>query len=298
MRAAIVLGICAIGCGGTPPAPAVQQRALADAPAAGADDFVVAHVNGHPVWASCVTAQATRTRGDRTAALRDCIDFELLAWTAAARGLVDDPAVRAATRTALVARVVDAYEDTAAASDLQPTYDKLLARALPLMRHPEYRASSYVRIPVPEGAPATVDGTAHDVATKIAVVLAGERGLSDADLLPIARPIADFAGVSVTHELVGPMLAIGLDPPYATTLYGIPEVGRTAGPVRTKWGWDVVLFQAVVPAADATDQALHDRVIVEARRVHFPQWVNAIAHGLGIEPALDPQVDHTLDEAP
>ena len=94
MRAAMVLGLCAVGCGGNASAPVAQQRALADAPAAGSDDFVVARVDGHPIWASCVSAQATRTKGDRTTALRDCIDFELLAWRAAARGLLDDPDVR------------------------------------------------------------------------------------------------------------------------------------------------------------------------------------------------------------
>ncbi len=298
MRAAMVLGLCAIGCGGNAPAPAVQSRALADAPAAGSDDFVVARVDGHPIWASCVAAQATRTHGERAAALRDCIDFELLAWRAAARGLLDDPDVRDADQTARVARLVDPYEDAAPATELEPTYSKLLGRALLLTRHPAFRGSGYVRIPVAAGAAAEVDAHAHEVAARIASVLAAQHGLSDADLVPIAQPIAEAAGVTVDHQLVPPTLAIGLDLPYATALYGIAEVGRTAGPVRTKWGWDVVLFQQDVPAEDASDQVIHDHVIVEARRVHFPLWVSAVAHTLGIEPALDPQVDHTLDEAP
>jgi hypothetical protein len=55
-------------------------------PAAAADDVVVALAAGRPVYGSCVAAQAERGHLSRDAALRECIDFELMAQEAERRG--------------------------------------------------------------------------------------------------------------------------------------------------------------------------------------------------------------------
>src|SRR4051812_6195816 len=86
-----------------PPAPLV-------APSRGADDVVVATVDGRPVWGSCVTVQATHAH-TKEVALEECIEFELMAQAAEKRGLATDPDVVDATRTALVNQLVaQAYE--------------------------------------------------------------------------------------------------------------------------------------------------------------------------------------------
>jgi len=59
----------------------------AASPPAGPGDAVVATVGGRPVWASCVAAQAARGTRTRRAALGECVDFELLAQAAEARGV-------------------------------------------------------------------------------------------------------------------------------------------------------------------------------------------------------------------
>ena len=52
---------------------------------------IVARVNDRPVFADCVEHQARAHGIDRRAALEECIDFELLAQEAEARGLASHP---------------------------------------------------------------------------------------------------------------------------------------------------------------------------------------------------------------
>ena len=101
------LALCAAACGSSsPPAqPAGPPAQLVAAPA-GASDGVVAHVNGRPVYGSCVSAQAAAHKLDAKGALRECIDFELLAQAAEAKGLALDHDVAYATKTSLVSRVL------------------------------------------------------------------------------------------------------------------------------------------------------------------------------------------------
>jgi hypothetical protein len=100
------------------------------------------------------------------------------------------------------------------------------------------------------------------------------------------------------HQDVQPILPAGLETHYAAALYAIPEVGRTAGPTRTKWGWDIILFAQDVPAANPSDSEIVAEVLRDGRRLAFPAWVADVAKRLGIETKLDPDVDKTLEDAP
>src|SRR5688500_7421250 len=106
------LALVATACGSASPpspSPAASRAGLVAPPAA--NDVEVARVNDRPVWGSCVATQAvSATPQDRDRALRDCIDFELLAQTAEQRGLAAMPEVNEAFRTALVDRVVADFE--------------------------------------------------------------------------------------------------------------------------------------------------------------------------------------------
>src|SRR5262245_17970595 len=103
-------------CSGAPdPAstPRAAQAVSLVAPARGSDDVVVAQVNGRPVWGSCVAAQLQRMpAATRDGALRECVDFELLAQAAETRGLAAQAEVTDETRRALVSRLVETgFED-------------------------------------------------------------------------------------------------------------------------------------------------------------------------------------------
>lgn len=273
-------------CGGSSaptPAPTSGPPASLVATGAAEGDVQVATVNGRPVWGSCVTAQATGGKS-REDALRECVDFELMAQAAEARGLATDHEVVQATHTALVSQLV-AYDYEAKygkPSDFGTVYDQLVAKNRARADHDEYRASAYARIDVPKGATPAEDEAAHALIAEVAAATANERGLMPQHLKEIAeKVVGDRAKVNVAA--VGPYLPRGLDPPYSQALFALPEIGRTAGPVRTAWGWDVILWSDVVPAAHPTPDELAEKMLPDVKRSYFTYWVNTIASRLGVK---------------
>ena len=273
MGKALVLALAA--CGGTapPPQPIGPPAAAIAAPAPG--DVIVAMVNGRPVFGSCVAAQARQ--GDRNRALAECVDFELMAQAAERRGLAADPDVVAATRAALVSRLVEVvYEDGfQQPSEFGAAWDKLRDKTLIHVRHGEYRASTYVRAEVPPKASPDLEAAARALAQDVAAAAAHETGLLGPDLVAIADRVA--AGRVFAHHDVAPYLAVSLDDDYAHALFAIPEVGRASSAVRTKYGWDVIAWTAVVPAADPPDSEIAERLLPEVKRTFFATWVDRIA---------------------
>ncbi len=204
------------GCGSSspPPEPTRVHGAVAlDATPAGAGDAIVATVDGHPVYASCVAAQAAHDHTDARAALRACIDFELLARAAAAEHLDDDDEVRDALRTAMVNRVVERdFEDHVfQPPDFGALWDRVASHYTPLIDHDDFRASTYVRMPVAKGAAPEVDAAAHAVAEQPSrprsTVMTGLTGPA---LYDLAAPIAAAAHIQMEHADVAPYLRVGL----------------------------------------------------------------------------------------
>jgi len=279
MRAALPLLLVWVACGGStqappqpggPPAPTV-------APAAGSDDVVVATVNGRPVWGSCVTAQRS---------LDDCIGFELLAQEAEKRGLATDPEVALATRTAMVSRLVEQEYEAKYThpSDFGSAWDRVLERNHLRYDHTDVRASAFVRVPVK--SPGDEDA-AHALADQIAAATGAESGWMPPQLFDLAEKLA--AGRKIEHQEVPPMEARQLDQSYAGALYGISEVGRTSPPVRTKWGWDIVLYSDVVPEEHLTEAQIAAKVLPDMQRGYFSVWVHQIEQSLGVHVEEHPE---------
>jgi hypothetical protein len=272
-----------------------------------ADDIQVALVNGKPIWGSCVAAQAAREDATRDQALRQCIDFELLAQQAEARGLARDAEVIDRTRTALVSELVaSAYErgftkpgDFGAAWDDFVKKRKILHR----LKHPEYRASTHVLVPVARNAPPEADAAAHALADQIAAAAADERGMLAPHFLALAEHATALqpckVGIQVPcYEQLQLFLRGALEAPYADALWAIPEIGRTAGPVRTSFGWDVMLWTDVQPAANPSAEELTAGILAEIKPFYFAHWVEQLGHDLGLHTAIDPQVDRLLEASP
>ncbi|HUS28576.1 MAG TPA: hypothetical protein VMZ53_08705 [Kofleriaceae bacterium] len=270
-------------CGGQatpPPAPSGPPAALQPTPAP--DDVAVASVNGKPVWGSCVAAQASRgiTKQD---ALNECIDFELLAQAAEARGLALDPDVKLETRTALVSQLVakdfeDKYQKP---SDFGGLWDSLYQRNKTRFDHGEYRGTAYARINVAKNATPADDASAKAIADEIAARLANERGLMPQHLVEIAEQVAGTRA-KVAHEVVQPYSRHGLDPTYTDAMFAIPEVGRTTPhAVRTPWGWDVILLNEIVPEEHMTAEQVAQKLLPEVKRTFFSTWTNQIAQRIG-----------------
>lgn len=286
----LLLAIVA-ACGGQatpPPAPSGPPAALQPTPAA--DDVQVATVNGKPVWGSCVAAQAARGV-TKQEALKECIDFELLAEAAEERGFALDDEVKIETRTALVSQLVandfeDKYQKPA---DFGAVWNALYQRNKNRFDHVEYRGSAYVRVNVDKKATPDVDANARAIADEIAAKLAPERGLMPEHLVDIAQQVAGTR-VKLAHEVVAPYSRQGLDPAYTEALFSIPEIGRTTThAVRTPWGYDVILLSDLIPEAHPSAEELEQQLLPEVKRTFFPQWTNQIAQRIGAKIEIEQQ---------
>lgn len=295
MRLAVCV-LCVIACGGSSEPP--QRSGAGVSPIAtqhGADDVIVAQVNGRPVWGSCVAAQAKGQVKTREAALDECVAFELLAQAAEARGLTSAPEVVEATRTALVSRVVELgfesrYQSPA---DLKDLLDRHVERNKDRLARDEGRSSMYARVPLtkplaePEEPPASI--------VELAQKLANERGLTPLHFRAAVAEVFGTAKVEVTElRYFG---KAGLIPEYGDPLFAIPEVGSTyPRPVRSKFGWDVILLTGLVPARTYTREAAAAEAFPEARIAYFNVWVEQIARSLGIKVEKDLEQLTKLEE--
>lgn len=245
------------------------------------DDVVVATVNGKPVYGSCVTAQGPRAKS-REDALDQCIAFELMAQEADARDIGIDSEVAAATRTALVNQLVALdYEDKyTKPADFGATWNQLYAKNRIRYDHPEYRASAYVRIDVPAGV---VDDNAHALMNDVAGALKDERGLLPPQFKELAERVVGTRA-KLSYAVVPPYTHIStLELTYADALFAIKEIGRTSPPVRTSWGWDVILFFDVIPEEHPSPEKVAAEMLPEVKRAYFPLWTNQIIQRLGVK---------------
>jgi hypothetical protein len=290
MRWQLVLLIASGACSGShapPPTPSGPPAPMLATPTA-PDDVQVATVNGRPVWGSCVTAQTTRG-ASRDEAVKQCIDFELMAQAAEARGLQTDHEVVVATRTALVSQLVaKEYEDKfTRPADFGAFWTKSIEKNRAHFDHEEARGSVYARIEVPKNAPPDVEAKAKQQIDAIYAALADERGLMKPHVEAIAkRVVGDVPQLEVAAVPADLRVGGRLDQTYVNQLFTIAEIGRVAPPIRTKWGWDVILFDSVVPAIHATPDELAAAALPEIKRGFFPYWVNRIGQSLGVHVQL------------
>ena len=300
MRAVVLAMIAA--CGGAPdPQPAggkATRAASSIATRTSASDEIVAQVNGRPVWASCVAAQGAKLGSpDPRKALDECIAFELLAQEADKRGLADDPEVVDATRTALVSRLVEVGFEAkyTKPTDLGDRLEKWLRDNAFRMHRPDLRASAYARVVLPPNAPADQDGAARALAESLHAKVASETGMFASDLIDAAKVPAP-AGLTIETAIVGQKARPQLDPSYGDVLFSIPEVGRVGKPVRTPWGWDIVLWTGGLPPQEMTRDEIAASAFPELRRSMFPIWVAQIQRDLGVKVEIDAAQVARLDE--
>jgi len=267
------------------------------------DDVIVAQVNGRPVYGSCVATQAERERLPRDVALRECVDFELMAQAAEQRGLARDPEVVHTTRAALVDQLVaSAYErGFTKPDDFGAAWDDFVRKkkAIAHLKHPEYRASVYVRVPIEQKPPAD-DPAAHALADQIATAVANERGMLAPHLVEIAERFTKLEPCKEHHVApcwgdVPLYLRDGLEDRYADALWGIPEIGGASRAVRTSFGWDVIVWTDVRPAADPTADEITAALLPQIKPWYFPTWVGRIERSLGLHVEVDPQAAHLLE---
>jgi len=310
MRYLVLLLAC--GHSAPPPPPARTTPPTIEAQAAGADDVVVAHVNGAPVYASCVENQASNLHLDAHAALDQCIAFELLAQAADAKGLRSDPDVIDTWRRESVRKLVETDLGTLHSfDDLTPDFAKPIeARLMGFTTRPEQRLAHWARAVEPcDAAPGSVeDAAAHDVADKAYQTLATDDGVLPDQLVQAMTDAAAGTNVQV-HRSDAPFRV----PPFANApgvnttdefrenTYQIPKLGMVSPPFHGDYkgatgeecGWDIVLWWDTLPAAD-----LVAPLFEKARQAYFDAWSDRIAEQDGIVPQVDRSaVDRALGTA-
>jgi hypothetical protein len=303
-----ILALAACGHGSAPPPPAATPHATppsVEAQPAGGDDLVVARVDGRPVYASCVRAQAAALGLDVDAALDQCVSFELLAGAAEAGGLRADPEVAESWRRELVRAVI--RQDLGAIQTLDdlPGYfiQPILAKQGQYLSMPAIRVSHYVRAIVPKQA--VVNGPEDRAAQAVADAIYAELGPRDGLLIDDLKAAGEraAAGTDVKIETTDPAepyatpenedahlrLAVR---PYREALYAIPQMGRVAPPVRTPWGWDVIEWWNTWPPTDKTASFFE-----AMRQRYFKVWTGEVARAAGIVPEVDDELFAQLTEA-
>lgn len=298
---AIACSAALLGCGdGEPRPPTPTSPVTLEAEAEGRT--IVATVDGHPIYDDCVVTQMRGGQVDRRTALDECIDFELLARAAEARGYLEHPAVREAVRAEAVRELMqEDFEATRASPADVP--DEVLRRLYDSDRnrwnHPEYRFAKYVRITVPKDVPR---GSAADLearriaeATKKALDQAarehkarGETLAPDAFAAVAAKAAFELAGVSIATEKPINFPRRGrMVPEFSDATFAIAEPGLVSEVTRTDWGWDIILLIRILPAKYATFEEakgeLREMAFELWRASEFRKWTEARLAGTATE---------------
>lgn len=287
--AAVAVALAGIaGCGEGQKARPPAAHTGAALPTAKADgQVVIAEVGGVPVTADCVRAQAAAHHVDGQAALAECIDFEILAIEAAKRGYGDDPDVAAARRTEAVRNLIEAdflasYDgpEDISIDDLHDAWRGIRSR----FNHPEIRFTFHVRAEVPEGSPPEADAEARKLATDIAGAFAGKGGVTIDEFKATALRVAGDRPLRIGQSLNFARHS-GTAEKFAAATFAIRKNHTVSPPVRTHWGWDVILLNDILPAAsmpfEDAEAKLREKLFPAARVKQFERWVGARAKAAG-----------------
>ncbi len=235
-------------------------------------DVQVATVNGRPVFGSCVAEQSKRMAVTREIAVQQCIDLELLAQAAEGKQLATTAEVIDATRTALVRRVVDAFEAKYPDPEsLRVQIDEVYQKVGTHTR-PASRVSRHAIVLAGKDASADVHTAAREIAEQIYQQLKDETGLFPAQL-DAAVAAAERPGITVkTQDLGTTRDDQRWAPEFRGALFAIPEVGRVSPVVKTEYGYHVLLMTELRPESEVE----RTTVFGGLRRQLFVEYINEL----------------------
>ncbi len=292
-RHSLTLALCAclVACGSKskqpPPPESAGDLTVVSKPGA----VVVAEVNGKPVYGDCVAIQVEHGRAtDAQEALQQCIDFELLAQEAHARGYLAgreliDLRKQEATRLFIESDFGTKFATPAdiPEPELESWYKRIKGRYV----HPEFRKVCYVRVPFPKNTPrgSATDWAARSFANELYEALKGEFffawklprwGMGVEAFRFVARRVAGHRRLEVdeqchTFKRYGPVVE-----DFRRPSFEIPRVGMMSPPSRTDWGWDIILLVHIEPAKNLSYEQAKPEVrkfLFEASRGRaFLRW--------------------------
>ncbi len=247
----------------------------------------IAQVNGVPIFDDCVVRQAKSSGLSAREALQECVDFELLAQEATS--FVSNSEVQKRGKQELVRAFVTGTYPILSADDIPLEVVRKLWN-LPSTRkryqHPELRNIVFCRIPPPEGDATTkLDQTGFTFLQYIYEKLKGRTNLIEEDLFGECYPHYKDEGIP---ELVLNTFHLYPRQQYAqqfrAPIFDGPQLsGMVLPPVKTSYGWDLILLTDVRPElnrsfADA-EKELRDVLFAEPiyeswRNTFFDDWAS------------------------
>lgn len=285
------------GCGDSKPeAPATEVRAEDVSLVANPNGrMVVATVEGQPIYADCVERQGAAHGLDARAALDECIDFELLAQRAARTGHQVDPevldvrereAVRALIDHEFVANF-DGPEDVPM-EHVRSYYDQVKEQKY--VRPEERRETQYARVAVAAGIPegSDEDLEAQRVADEIYAAMRHRTDLTEEEFILEARKIAAPTAISKEVSAFNFPRVSRILPVYSKATWEIPKPGMIHAPIRTPFGWDVILLTRILPPLHLSIEEVTpeiQEIIYEVSRARsFAGWAGGLG---GSKPVVD-----------
>ena len=232
------------------------------------------------------------THGDRQHALTACIDFDVLAATAIGRHLGGDADTQLELRTALVNGIVQReFEDRfATPAALPATYvNDAVEKNKVLLDSPEWREATYFRVNVPDSAPigGSQDQDALRVARQIYDALPAKTGLFADDVRDIAARIGSGHDLDIKSPPYRTPHDARTNAIFGDALFALPEIGSISEPVRTPWGWDLIMFTDSRNAVKQTRDQLVAFLFPDLRRAYFSIWFGELVRSGGHQVQAD-----------
>lgn len=283
-----------VACGGSSGPVTASGPPAASIAVPGPDDVQVATVNGRPVFGSCVADQIKRTPTlTKQIALQQCVDLELLAQTAETRQLATTSEVIDATRTALVRRLLDAFEARYPDPESMRTEIDAMYKQVGSTSIPERRLAHHALAKADKKASEAEHAAARQAAERLYQRLKDEVGLFPPNLYEaVAAEKAATGAKFVIEELS----STRDDPRWAAefrgAMFGIPEVGRVSPVFKTDYGYHVVLLVELTPETPVTRQQVFDGL----RRQLFVKFIDELLSKSNVQVA--DQLGPPAEDAP
>ena len=282
--------------------PLADRRVLA--PMVPSGDEIVAEVGGVPILASAVAAQAKSAGVDARAALTTLIDAEVLAEAALARGLLDDPDVREATRSAEVRRLLatDFQRDTPDTKIPDADYRKLYALNKLRFEHADAREVWHLLVPAPE-ATSTPAQRAEARGRLLALVPAAKTAPTDEAFaaLAAAGPRDPPAARMKAEHITFPRKDV-VEEPFAAAAFALSRPGVVSEIVETSYGYHLIRLVQIIPGRhldlDAARPELHDAASSAYRTQAFERWARELVDRAHVELHVERLAEPVLVKAP
>lgn len=253
---------------------------------------VISTVDGHPITVADVQAAARAAGVSPRVALQRLQDEELLAAAAARAGIGETEGRRAARQAAVQRLLAEEVEAAVGPDAVDPAaIEAAFEESLERFERPERRSSVHLLARIPEDAPPGAEAEAE------AWIAARHREIAeapDAEAAVLAyqtRPPGDRT-FEVLAESVPALPRDGAaDPAYLRALFSPEAEGLVDAPVRTSFGWHVVVVTEIEPRWEATREealeTLREERLASLRHARLTALLQRLAAESEIE--VDPE---------